>query len=213
MNFIRFPRRLPRLCAAIAMLCLSAHPIASQERDAGLDPAIRPGDVIRMAVWQEEDLTGEFLVDQHGLVTLPLVGEVNAGEHSELSLRELVRARVRTDVWNPSIQITVLKRVRVLGEVLEPGVFHLDPTMSVADALAQAGGRTPLAKEGEVLLRRADATVTTDVRASALLAELEVRTGDELLVPRQAWVNRNSGPLISAATAVISLLVVYAVQK
>lgn len=216
MKFPRFSRRAWRTRAAAGLVCVaSALPSGASTQTAPdpLDPAVNPGDVVRLEVWREEDMSGEFLVDQRGLVTLPLVGEVDTRGQTELSLRTLVRERMNESIWNPSIQLFVLKRVRVLGEVLEPGVFHLDPTMSVADALAMAGGRTPLARDGVVLLRRADTSLEADVQTSALLSELAVETGDELLVPRQPWLRRNIGTVVTGATGVLTAVVIYLVNK
>lgn len=201
------------LAVALSMAGPAVSVAPAQTSPDRLDPAVNPGDVVRLEVWREEDMSGDFLVDQHGLVTLPLVGELDTAGQTELSLRALVRERMNESIWNPSIQLFVLKRVRVLGEVLEPGVFHLDPTMSVADALAMAGGRTPLARDGAVLLRRADTSLEADVQTSALLSELSVETGDELLAPRQPWLRRNIGTVVTGATGVLTAVVIYLVNK
>lgn len=207
------PWRARAVTGLLAVVSVAPSALSAQPTSERLDPVVNPGDVVRLEVWREEEMSGEFLVDQHGLVTLPLVGELDTAGQTELSLRALVRERMNESIWNPSIQLFVLKRVRVLGEVLEPGIFHLDPTMSVADALAMAGGRTPLARDGTVLLRRADESMETDVQSSALLSELAVETGDELLVPRQPWVRRNIGTVVTGATGVLTAVVIYLVNK
>jgi polysaccharide biosynthesis/export protein len=205
-----------RMVAAVVLtaVALAADPcgLVGQSQDPPRDPSIFPGDMVRLEVWQEEEMSGEFLVDQHGRVTLPLVGEVDVRAHTELSLRALVREQIQESVYSPAIQLFVLKRIRVLGEVMDPGLFHLDATMSVADALALAGGRTPIAKSGEIVLRRAGERITTDVNMDDLLARLEARTGDELLVPREGWVQRNVGAVITGSLSALGVLVIYLVN-
>lgn len=202
-----------RVAALLAVVTAPAAAVAAQQRTAATDPGINPGDVIRLEVWREEEMTGEFLVDQHGRVTLPLVGEIETRDHTELSLRAFVRERMNESIWNPSIQLVVLKGVRVLGEVLEPGLFHLDPTKSVADALAMAGGRTPLAVDGRVVLRRPGEQIDADVETSMRLSDLSVRTGDELLVPRASFFSRNAAAIVAGVTGVLTAAVIYATNK
>lgn len=193
--------------ARLLLLFLLLPPPALAGQAAAGDPPVLPGDIIRLGVWREKELSGEFPVDQHGLVSLPLIGEIDVTGETELSLRARVREAMRRELREPSIEVTVLKRVRVLGEVREPGVYALDPTMSVADALAMAGGRTPLALEGQVTLRREGERIVTDVREDTRLADLTVRTGDELLVRQRSWVDRNAGALLTGGAAMVGILV------
>jgi polysaccharide export outer membrane protein len=191
--------------APVGLLGQAQAPTQAQATEAP-DPAVLPGDVVSLEVWREEELTGEFLVDQHFLVTLPLIGEIDVRGETELSLRARVRALMQVELLNPSIQVLVLKRVRVLGAVIEPGIFHVDATMSVADALASAGGRTPTAQQGRVILRRDGESVQIDVFEDARLSDLAVQTGDELLVPEKRWLERNLGPVVTGLTATAGLI-------
>ena len=61
----------------------------------GTDMPVLPGDLLSLQVWQEEDLTGEFRVDQHFLVTLPRLGELDVSGDTELSLRQRVRREMQ----------------------------------------------------------------------------------------------------------------------
>ena len=192
----------------LLVLMLVAVPVGAvaQAQEPAPDPLVLPGDVVSLKVWGEEDLTGEALVDQHYLVTLPLIGELDVRGETELSLRERVRSLMRVELLNPSIELLVFKRVRVLGAVIEPGIFHVDATMSVADALASAGGRTPNAQPGAVTLRRDGERLEIDVFEDTRLSDLAVRTGDELLVPERRWLERNLGPLVTGLTATAGLI-------
>lgn len=196
------------LSLLLVALVLVAAPVGlpAQAQDTAADPPVLPGDLVSLEIWREEDLTGEFLVDQHFLVTLPLVGELDVRGETELSLREKVRELMQAELINPSIEVLLLKRVRVLGAVLEPGIFHVDGTMSVADALALAGGRIPSARPGMVTLRRGGELIEVDVLEDDRLSDLAVRTGDELLVPEKRWLERNLGPVVTGLTATAGLI-------
>jgi len=207
------PLMLVALMLAAVSLVVAPHGLLAQSQAqtqaaqaAVADPPVLPGDVVSLEIWREEELTGEFLVDQHFLVTLPLIGEIDVRGETELSLRERVRSLMQVELRNPSIQVFVLKRVRVLGAVIEPGIFHVGATMSVADALASAGGRTPTAQPGQVRLRRDGELVDVDVFEDARLSDLAVQTGDELLVPEKRWLERNLGPVVTGLTATVGLI-------
>ncbi len=168
---------------------------------------IRPGDIVRLTVWREKDLSGEFPVNQFGLVVLPLVGEYDVSHETQWSLREKVIKDLRKSRYNPSIELVVLRRVRVVGEVNEPGVYPLEPTMSVADAVAMAKGRNQFAEEGRVVLRRDGRVVNADLRVDTKLSDAQIQSGDEILVPRRGWLDRNLTAVVAGASTVLGILV------
>jgi protein involved in polysaccharide export with SLBB domain len=89
------------------------------------------------------------------------------------------------------ITVVPLFRVAVLGEVTRPNLYSVDPTMTIYDVLALAGGTTRDAKMAEMRLIRTGQQVPAPVDAAALAAatlrELGVRSGDQLIVPRRFW--------------------------
>ena len=171
------------------------------------DEPIRPGDAVRLSVWRHEDLTGEFSVNQYGVVVLPKLGEIDVSRETHRSLREQVIRALRETVVSPSIEVVVLKRVRVLGEVQRAGVFLMDPTMTVADALAMAGGTTPQGRQQTVVLRREGVALFADLAVDTRLSDAAIRSGDELLVPQRSWLDRNSSTLIGAGAGLAGILV------
>lgn len=199
---------------ALALLLLLgwAPPALAQSNGEGITAPsdaerIRPGDVVRLTVWREEDLSGEFPVNQFGLVVLPLVGEYDVAEDTQWTLRERVIRDLRESRYNPSIELVVLRRVRVVGEVNEPGVYPLEPTMSIADAVAMAKGRNQWAEEGRVVLRREGEVVNADLRVDERISDARIQSGDEILVPRRSWVDRNLTAIVAGASTVMGILV------
>jgi polysaccharide export outer membrane protein len=200
------------LTLLLLSLLLAARGLAAQQDvpvrpEAAGDEAIRPGDAVRLAVWRHEDLTGDFPVNQYGVVVLPRLGEIDVSGETHRSLRERVIRALRETVVSPSIEVVVLKRIRVLGEVQEANVFLLDPTMTVADALAMAGGTTPQGRQGAVVLRRDGVALVADLAVDTRISEAAIRSGDELVVPQRSWFDRNSNALIGAGAGVLGLLV------
>ena len=196
-----------RAALFFAMVLALPSPMPAQERPVDYDPQLLPGDVVRLEVWREEEWSGEFPMDQFGVVALPLLGDVNVLGETQRSLKARVQEAYAEEIRNLSFQLLVLKRIRVTGEVNEPGIFFMDPTMSVADAIAMAGGRGPDGRFGEASLRRSGSTDTVKVFEDARFAELTLETGDELFVLPRTWLSRNSGTLIGSAAAVLGVLI------
>ncbi|MFO7589001.1 MAG: polysaccharide biosynthesis/export family protein [Gemmatimonadota bacterium] len=170
-------------------------------------PALQPGDAVRVRVWREGDLSGEFQVDQRGVVTLPLLGEREiTGMHPD-SLRDRLVVEYREYLQNPSVEVTLLRRISVLGEVRLPGLYALDGTMTLADAIARAGGLTPDGKQDDIRLLRDGIEIRTDLGTEFLVGSADLRSGDQIVVTRKGWLARNPGALVGsliAAAAVIT---------
>jgi polysaccharide export outer membrane protein len=205
--------RLSRLLRAALLLAtfwggraLQAQEVPAARVEEGED-RIRPGDAVRLSVWRHPDLSGDFPVNQYGVVVLPKLGEVDVTGDTHRTLRERVLAALRETVVSPSIELVVLKRIRVLGEVQQPNVLFVDPTMTIADALAMAGGTTPQGRQGVVTLRREGVALSADIRSDTRLSDTRIRSGDELVVPLRSWIDRNSSALIGAGAALGGILV------
>jgi protein involved in polysaccharide export with SLBB domain len=172
--------------------------------------AIRPGDVVKLTVARHEDLTGDFTVTEDLTVTIPKLGEIDVSADTHRTLKERVIRALQETVVSPAIELVVMKRVRVLGEVNEPGLYYVDPTMTVADAMALAGGPTSNARRGTTILRRNGQTVITDLRTETLISDSPIQTGDELEVPQLSWISRNGLTLLTSAVGFVSVFVALA---
>lgn len=197
---------LRALAALAALLVLGAAPALSLQTPEGRDTPILVGDVIRITLWREPDWNGDFPVDQFGVAALPLVGDVAVAGMTQSGLKQMLRQAFSREIHDPVLQVVVLKRIRVLGEVRSPGIYILEPTASVADALATAGGRSPGGRADRVQLRRSGETLTTNVLVDTRLAELAIQTGDELSVPERSWVSRNAGTVLGTTAGLLGVL-------
>lgn len=107
------------------------------------DEPLAPGDIIGVSFSVERNLDGQFPVDETYGVGLPLLGWTDVEGLSGSTLRDSLLVAYVAQVRNQTVQITLLRRVRYLGAVQAPGLYHVDPTMSLIDAIALAGGPTP----------------------------------------------------------------------
>lgn len=165
---------------------------------------LRPGDVIRVHVYQD-NVTGEYIVNEEGVVTLPLLGERQVAEIPIRELRQQLLADYRRFLNNPGITITPLRRISVLGSVVRPGILAVDPTFTLADAVAQAGGANLEGDITRVRIVRAGRVINERAFIGAVVEDAGVRSGDQIIVGRRSWFDRNSTFVVSALLSVASI--------
>lgn len=140
---------------------------------------ISPGDAISVSVFQEEDLSVEkVIVDESGMIQLPLIGEVAAQGRSATELSQVIAARLAARyLRDPKVVVGVAERsqqvVAVEGQVNEPGVFPIDRTYTLLSALARAKSPTRVAKLNEVVVFR----TVNGHRVGAIFDLRDIRTG------------------------------------
>lgn len=199
---------MSRFLPVLLFLTALAAPAAGQDDPSGSAGAatLQPGDSLRVEIWREEELSGSFLVDERGIATLPLLGDVPVSSIPLADLRGTLLERYRRDLRNPSINITPLRSVYILGEVNEPGLYSVNPTVSLAGVVALAGGASSSGDLGNIKIVRSGAVVNSRLRAEASLAGAAVRSGDQIFVERRSWMERNSTFLVSAMLSVPSII-------
>lgn len=165
-----------------------------------------PGDVVRVEIWREETLSGEFPISSDGTVVLPKIGRYDVGEQSPTTFRERLIADYQTYLRNPSIEITFLRRITILGAVRDAGLKLVDPTMTIAEALAMAGGTTVQGTTDRIYLMRDGETIQT-VTDHMTIAETPLRSGDQLFVPERSWTSRNPGVVAAVISGVVSIAI------
>lgn len=147
--------------------CLSSlpdYPYASEPDPRKTDVLLGVGDIVSINVWGEanEALNTEATIRPDGTITMPLVGDIKAAGETTPSLKEKIKKQLANYVKMEGTSVTVaLKqwksyRFTVQGEVMRPSVYTNDSFLTVADALALAGGPTRFAKRSQIVLMRAD---------------------------------------------------------
>lgn len=188
--------------AAFAVLLVSAlaAPAAAQS-------GLLAGDVVRVAIWREEGLSGDFPVGLDGNVTFPLLGTRPVVGIPLDSLQAQLQEAYRVYLRNPAITVTPLRRVQVLGEVAKPGLYTVDPTVSVAGAVATAGGATPAGDLRRIRLVRDGRVYSQRVSPQTALSAADIRSGDQIFVGSRSWVERNAPLLVSVLLSATGVLV------
>jgi protein involved in polysaccharide export with SLBB domain len=192
------------LCTWLAFGVVLPHGIHAQQAPAPQLATLGPGDGLRLRIYREPDLSGEYVVDERGVVVLPKIGEWRVTGIPADSVRGAIREALRKFLATESIEITPFRRVAVTGAVLRPGLYPVDPSMSVADALILAGGVAPIGKERVVELRVAGANTGTELSAETRVWDTGAGGTRQLHVPQKPWVQRNGTLLISLALSTVT---------
>ncbi|MBC7791522.1 MAG: SLBB domain-containing protein [Anaerolineae bacterium] len=166
---------------------------------------MRAGDAIRLRIWREPDMSGDFTVGADGVVVLPQLGSLNVTELPLDSLQRHLVSAYSVFLRNPSIDIILLRRVNVSGAVRTPGLYQVDATVSVSDALSLAGGLSADARENGIELRRNGSRLVASLSTASRLADTPIQSGDQIFVRQRSWVSRNAGVVAAgiSATAIV----------
>jgi polysaccharide export outer membrane protein len=115
------------------------------------------GDKLRITVYNEPALTGEYSVTPAGAVAFPLIGAIDAANHTIEQVTTDIARRLDTGyVHDPRVSIEVLnfRPFYILGEVNRPGEYPYSSGLTVEKAVALAGGFTYRANSRVVFVRR-----------------------------------------------------------
>lgn len=170
--------------------------------------SVQPGDMLRITVWKDADLSGDFSVAPDSTLVHPIYNRLKIVGTPVATLERVVLDFLRTFHSDPQVEIEPLFRVVVGGEVRAPSAYFLDPTKTVGDAIAEAGGASAEGNLSSVMVERAGQQRRLDVtRTGEGAADQRVRSGDRIVVARRRNILRDYvGPLFSVAATVVSLL-------
>jgi polysaccharide export outer membrane protein len=198
-------RTVLSVLAATVLLIIAATEISAQGSAGAAAPppaqaagTVRPGDEIHVQIWREPELSGDFQVDESGVVVFPKIGPMKVTSEDPAALNERLRRAYSVYLVNPSIQTQVRRRINVLGSVKNPGLYPVDATITVADAISIAGGITPAGRTDVVEVRRTGETVYARLTGRELIGQTPLQSGDQLFVPQRGWISRNPGVVIAA---------------
>jgi polysaccharide export outer membrane protein len=189
---------LTRLALTLSALILTIGMSPSAQAAQGPEPILGPGDLIRVSVYQNPDLTLETKVSEAGGITFPLIGEVMVGGSSIATAQATLAGKLREGnfVLKPQVNIMLVQvrssQVSVLGQVGRPGRYPIESAKNkVSEMIALAGGVLPQGYEQVTLMgRRGGKPYKVDIDLNKLLVagqldlDLDVEGGDTLYVDR-----------------------------
>jgi polysaccharide export outer membrane protein len=169
MRAVNRPSTFGRAFAAIFVIALTAGcPPRTPNYDYAKEPDPRSkeqvlgvGDTVGINVWEQPNLSTEATIRPDGLITMPLVGDLRAAGETPTTLKVRIKAQLQNYIkMGPGTEVTVAVKswksyhFTIQGEVTKTGVFSSEQYVTVADALAMAGGLTRFAKRSGIVLTR-----------------------------------------------------------
>ena len=124
---------------------------------AAADYQLGSGDKIRVTVYGEPSLSGEFFVNGSGMVSLPLIGEVKAAALGVRQFQDAVQNALSDGYLKEprvSVEVLTFRPFYILGEVEKPGTYPYTSGLTVLNAVATAAGFTYRADKGKVFIKR-----------------------------------------------------------
>lgn len=191
------------------MLLLATAGTAAAQTTASTE-GLNPGDQLRIAVWRNPELSGDFMIAANGTITHPLYREIQVTGLSMSAVEDRLRTFLSRYTTNPQFVVQPLVRITVSGEVRTPQILGVPPETTVSQAVVLAGGPTPTARLDNVrLLRGGQETIVNLASADAQAASLQIRSGDRIVVAARTNTFRDyispAMTVIGAAAAITSI--------
>jgi len=184
-------------------LALSLAPAAAVTQEQQKQPPVdksaeyrlHAGDSITISVWKELDLQRKVMIRPDGRFSFPLTGEVQAAGRTPDEVRIEIENSLKKFI--PEAVVTVIveefngNRVYVIGQVTKPGMYVMNPSLNVLQALSLAGGSTPFAKLDSISVIRGSGPsqktmpfrYSQVVEGKALQQNVTLESGDVVVVP------------------------------
>jgi polysaccharide export outer membrane protein len=187
-------------------ICLLPAPVAEAQEPQAVSVSnhLESGDRIRLKIWREPDMSGEYTVDADGSVVFPRLGSRRVTGKDPAALKEELMQEYGRLLRTPAVEITFLRRINVGGAVQRPAVYYIDPTMTVRDVLLEAGGATPVGRTDRIELIRDGDVIEAKLRHDLPVVESPIRSGDQLYVPERGWLSRNTNAAVGIGGAILS---------
>jgi polysaccharide export outer membrane protein len=181
------------------LLCAGATQALAQSE------TLQPGDTLQISILQDPKLDRQVVVTPDGMISFPLAGHIKAAGITAQALENLIRARLQknyTERVNVTVSLAAVNpteaadsrpRVYISGEVLKPGPYPAKPPITIAQAIALAGGLSPFAAPKRIQVHRkvqgTDTVMTFDYKAFQSGTEpannFPLLSGDVIIVPER----------------------------
>jgi len=148
-------------------------------------PRLQAGEKIRVTVYGEASLSGDYQIDPSGYLSLPLAGTVKAAGLTQAELEQELAKKFRSEyLRNPrvTISITEYRPFYILGEIEKPGAYPYTSGLNVLSAIAIAGGTTYRGSRSTVLIQHPG---EDGMREYPLASSVPILPGDIIRIPQR----------------------------
>ena len=158
--------------------------------------AIWPGDVLKIEVFGEKDLTGQFQVSDKGTIDFPLINRVKVAGLAPPAVARLLRDKLAAGfLKNPHVSVfapgySEKRTIYVWGQVRKSGAYRYTTHMPLIKALTLAGGLMPMANRKAIVVRRLESGKRTTYQTpmdEGQSANYQLMPGDVVYVPERVF--------------------------
>jgi polysaccharide export outer membrane protein len=183
------------LLVFLFVIIWSSAGITQEKKTGEVKYLIGQGDVLRINVWKEPDLTIDAArVRLDGIITFPLLDDIKASGLTTMELKEIIQTKLGEFVEAPTVTVTLLdsasKKFYILGEIAKTGEYPILKNLTVMQAFALAGGFTEWASKKEILLFRYNNGVEEkivinykDIVKGDMSKNIPIKADDIIVVP------------------------------
>jgi len=173
--------------------------------------ALRPGDLLKIAVFRDKELSGDYPIDARGYVQIPGLGVIKAAGLDPTDVTDRLRlALVERGFARPEISVQPFIRVSVLGEVRSPNVYPVDPGTSLLQLLTVAGGPTERARLKDTRVIRDGRAFGVDMDSGlkgSAAGRIVLYSNDVVVVGRKrGFTGENLGVTLTIASLFLTVL-------
>ncbi len=192
------------LCSAAAVQAQAAGTLAAERAEGA---RVQAGDRIVVKVYREPTLSDTVMVNPRGEIVLAKLGSVGAARMTIRELDDTLRARYAKFLRDPAIDVNVLRKVVVNGEVAKSGVYYVDLASTLRDVIAIAGGITNDGDAGRVSIVRGSQRVAVPNWEDDVSLASDLSSGDQIVVGKRSWISRNAIAAAGSAAMLASVLI------
>jgi protein involved in polysaccharide export with SLBB domain len=166
--------------------------VAQLQAEAIVPVRPRPGpyvlglnDSVRVKAYNEPEISGEYIVDSTGFVSIPLAGRVRAAGLTPEQLQRAIMSRLNNGIIHDprvTVEVSTYTPFYIQGEVKRAGEFSYRPGLMVQDAVAEAGGFTYRANDSKVFIRPKGLHVE---EVYPLDVPIPIHPGDNIRIPER----------------------------
>ncbi len=152
---------------------------------------VGPSDILFISIWKEGEFSGPVSVHEDGKITLPLVGDLQAGGKTPKEIEKIVADALSKYVVNPLVTVTVQqvlsKKYYLDGEVAKPGEYSLVAPTTVLEAISKAGGLALFANAKKIYILRNSKQISFNykdvIRGKHMEQNILLKPDDHVFVP------------------------------
>jgi len=152
---------------------------------------VGPADVLSVRVWDEPQFSGPVAVQENGKITLPLVGDLDAGGHTPVQIEDSISKALTKYIVKPLVTVTVQevgsRRYYMDGQINHPGEYALVVPTTILEAISKAGGTQEFANKKKIYVLRGDQRIPFNlkqvIRGEHLDQNILLKPGDHVVVP------------------------------